>query len=492
MTSHDANHRLLSTLIARAPDGLLVVGQGDRRIRLSNPAAAALLGRPGADLRGQPLPVAIAPGQTVEAEVPAGDGANRLLELTGVAVEWDSEPACLVSAHDVTDARRLARAYAESLERERALRAAAEEADRRKDEYLAMLAHELRNPLALLRNALYLLRKPDSPADGRAWAWEVAKRQMRALGDLVDGLIDVSRISRGQIVLKRQAVDLGALVRGCFEVARAQAMARGHTWVLDLPEQPVRVEGDPLRLEQVVMNLLDNAAKYTAPGGRIEARLRHKRAAAVVEVRDTGVGIAPALLPRVFNLFEQADRPLDRSAGGLGIGLTLVRKLVELHGGAVTASSPGPGKGSCFTVTLPTQSEAPAADEPPRRRVLVVDDNRDLAETLGMVLRLWGHDVRVAFDGPGAVAAAREYHPDVVFLDIGLPGLDGYEVAKRLRGPLGMRDARVVAITGYGRDEDRRRSREAGFDLHLTKPVDPDDLQKLLVEPGATGDRAVH
>lgn len=480
---------LLRTLIARDPDGLIVVGRSDNVILFANPAAAALVGRPGVDLRGERLGTTVAPGETVEWEVSRASGPPRLVELKAVDVEWAATPACLVSVHDVTDARRVAHAYGELLEKERALRAAAEENDRRKDEYLAMLAHELRNPLAPLRNALYMLRRPDTLPAHQQWAWDVVRRQVRQLGQLVDGLIDAARVTRGRVELKREVVDLAALVRGCCEIAKAQFARRRHEWLADLPERPLRVEGDPLRLEQVVANLLDNAAKYTEAGGRVEVRLRRDGKDAVLDVRDTGAGISAVLLPRIFNLFEQAERPLDRGDGGLGIGLTLVRKLTELHGGNVTATSPGVGQGSCFTVRLPAMAEnAPSqsrANPLPQRRVLVVDDNRDLAESLGMVLRLWGHDVKVVYDGPGALAAAREYRPDVVFLDIGLPGLDGYEVARRLRGPLGFRDARVVAITGYGREEDRRKAREAGFDVHLTKPVDPEELQKLLQPAGA-------
>jgi signal transduction histidine kinase/ActR/RegA family two-component response regulator len=475
---------LLRTLISRDPDGLMVVDRADNVIRFANPAAAALLGRPGVDLRGERLGTTVAPGQTVEWEVSRANGPPHLIELTGVEVEWSGAAACLVSVHDVTDARRVAHAYSELLEKERALRAAAEENDRRKDEYLAMLAHELRNPLAPLRNALYMLRRPDTIPAHQQWAWDVVRRQVRQLGQLVDGLIDAARVTRGRVELKREVVDLAALVRGCCEIAKSQFAARRHEWLADLPDRPLRVEGDPLRLEQIVANLLDNAAKYTAPGGRVEISLRREGREAILDIRDTGTGIAPVLLPRIFNLFERADRSLDRGDGGLGIGLTLVRKLTELHGGSVNATSAGVGKGSCFTVRLPALVEKAGPDPPAeptaQRRVLVVDDNRDLAESLGMVLRLWGHDVKVVYDGPGALAAAREYRPDVIFLDIGLPGLDGYEVARRLRGPLGFRDARVVAITGYGREEDRRKAREAGFDMHLTKPVDPEDLQKLL------------
>jgi CheY-like chemotaxis protein/two-component sensor histidine kinase len=322
---------------------------------------------------------------------------------------------------------------------------------------------------------------------------------MRHLGRLVDGLLDVSRVTRGRVQLRHEAVDLAALARRVTEAAGPQLEARRHRWAVHTPEAPLYVEGDPLRLEQVLANLIDNAARYTEPGGRIDVTLRRDGGAAVLEVADTGVGIEPHLLPRVFNLFEQAERPLDRAQGGLGIGLTLVRKLVELHGGRVEASSPGPRRGSTFTVRLPALDRAPGlpavADgrpAPRARRVLVVDDNRDLAESLAMVLRLWGHDVRVAYDGRSALETAQEYAPEVVLLDIGLPQLDGFEVARRLRQRPELRQARLVAITGYGRDEDRRRSAEAGFDLHLTKPVDPAELQPLLVDADGHADDHSH
>ncbi len=362
------------------------------------------------------------------------------------------------------------------------------EADRRKDEFLAMLAHELRNPLAPLRNALYMLRqRGDSPAT-EEWAWEVVHRQMRHLGRLVDGLLDVSRVTRGRVQLQRETVDLGLLAKRVAESARPLFEARRHHWELHTPPQPVFVDADPLRLEQVLANLLDNAAKYTEPGGRIDITVRRDGDAALIEVKDNGLGIAPQMLPRVFNLFEQAERPLDRSQGGLGIGLTLVKKLVELHGGRIEARSDGLNRGSTFTVRLPAAAAAAVVSDaggPPAskgRRVLVVDDNRDLAESLAMVLRLWGHEVHVAYDGRAALEAAQRHAPEVVFLDIGLPHLDGFEVARRLRQRPELKAARLVAITGYGREEDRRRSREAGFDLHLTKPVDPTDLQPLLTD----------
>jgi two-component system CheB/CheR fusion protein len=358
------------------------------------------------------------------------------------------------------------------------------EAERHKDEFLAMLAHELRNPLAPLRNALYMLRQGDGNPAAKEWAWEVVNRQVGHLGRLMDGLLDVSRVTRGRVALQREVVDIGALTRRVADAARPLFDARRHSCTLQLPASPAYVEGDPLRLEQVLANLLDNAARYTPPGGQITVTVGTDGTDATVAVADNGIGIAPDVLPRVFDLFTQADRRLDRSEGGLGIGLTLVKRLVESHGGRVVAHSDGTGEGSTFTVRLPAL--APAMDgtviPPHRRRVLVVDDNRDLAESLAMVLRLWGHDVTVAYDGPAALVAARAQPPEVVFLDIGLPYLDGFQVAKQMRLEPALRRARIVAITGYGRDEDKLRSREVGIDLHLTKPVDPSDLQPLLAE----------
>ena len=649
-------------------DGILVVGRSDGTVHFANPAASVILDRPLDRLCGQPFGAPVVPGETADIDVPRADGDSGVAEFRVAAIDWDGEPAYLITLRDVTEERRTRKAYQQSLEREQASRHAAETAERRaafladastllcssldyetslaalarfavpfladwcaihlrqgdqvrliglacagldrpvtpdelknvypldlnlprgaahvlrsgqaehlpeitdavlqdlacgpeqlrtlglrsslvvpmalrgqtvgtlsfalarpgrsfgaadralaedlgrraavavdngrlygllaqadrcKDEFLAMLAHELRNPLAPLRNALYMLRQTGGNPAASEWAWEVTQRQMRHLGRLVDGLLDVSRVTRGRVQLRHEAVDLVALARRVTEAAGPQLEARRHRWAVHTPEAPLYVEGDPLRLEQVLANLIDNAARYTEPGGRVDVTLRRDGGAAVLEVADTGVGIEPHLLPRVFNLFEQAERPLDRSQGGLGIGLTLVRKLVELHGGRVEASSPGPRRGSTFTVRLPALDRAPGlpalADgrpAPRARRVLVVDDNRDLAESLAVVLRLWGHDVRVAYDGRSALETAQEYTPEVVLLDIGLPQLDGFEVARRLRQRPELRQARLVAITGYGRDEDRRRSAEAGFDLHLTKPVDPLDLQPLLVDGG--------
>src|SRR5512135_734222 len=367
------------------------------------------------------------------------------------------------------------------------------EADRRKDEFLAMLAHELRNPMAPILNALHLLREQGGGPMAEQ-AREVAERQVRHLARLVDDLLDVSRISSGKIHLRKGRVELGETVARAVETARPLIAARRHELSGSLPDEPIPLEADAARLEQVLANLLNNAAKYTEPGGWIAIEARREGEAAVVRVRDNGIGIAPELLPRIFDLFTQADRSLDRSQGGLGIGLTLVRSLVEMHDGSVTAASAGVGKGSEFVVRLPLGApEAPGETEgtghpgpPPEsvearsRRVLVVEDNIDGARLMARLLESRGHQTRVAHDGPSALEAAREQCPEVVLLDIGLPGMDGYQVAERLRGMEGMERALLVALTGYGQDGDRQRSHEAGVDLHMIKPVDPEALIKLV------------
>ncbi len=365
------------------------------------------------------------------------------------------------------------------------------EADRHKDEFLAMLAHELRNPLAPLMNAVHMLR-PEGLAGPEAEEIRgIAERQVRHLARLVDDLLDMSRISTGKIQLRKGRVDLGVAVSRAVDSARPLIEARRHQLKVATPDRPVFLDADSARLEQVLSNLLNNAAKYTEPGGRIELDAGREGDQAFVRVRDTGVGIAPELLPRVFDLFTQAERSLDRSQGGLGIGLTLVRGLVELHGGSVAVYSGGIGRGSEFVICLPTSptpddardggpetKAAPAPANP--MRVLVVDDNEDGARLLARLLRSGGHRASLAYDGPAALESALSEPPDVVLLDIGLPGMDGFEVARRLRESEGPNRALLVALTGYGREEDLRRSREAGFDHHMVKPVDPRALNELL------------
>jgi PAS domain S-box-containing protein len=365
------------------------------------------------------------------------------------------------------------------------------DADRRKDEFLAMLAHELRNPLAPVRNAVQVLRMKctDDPLVERMA--EMMGRQVGHMSRLVDDLLDVSRITRGRVNLRRERVELATVVARAVESVRPLIDARGHELSISVPNEPVHLDADMTRLVQILGNLLNNASKYTPEGGHIWLTAYREGDDAVVIVRDNGIGIPAEMLPRVFDLFTQVDRTLDRSQGGLGIGLTLVRSLVELHGGSVKAASEGTGRGSEFIVRLPAlpavpqQKEERKADEGQSgsatpHRVLIVDDNVDSVESLAILLEMAGHDARTAHDGPTALETARAFRPRVVLLDIGLPRMDGYEVARRIRQEPGLAGTTLIALTGYGQEEDRRRSREAGFDRHLVKPVDPEELREVL------------
>jgi signal transduction histidine kinase/ActR/RegA family two-component response regulator len=356
------------------------------------------------------------------------------------------------------------------------------ETDRRKTEFLATLAHELRNPLAPLTNGLHLMRVAADNRPAQDKARGMMERQLRHLVRLVDDLLDIARISSGKVELKKERVSLKGVLASAVETSMPLLAAGGHKLEASMPDEGVQLYADATRLAQVVSNLLNNAAKYTPHGGRIALSTRREGDRVVISVADTGIGIAREALPEVFEMFTQVGRTRDRSQGGLGIGLALVRRLVDLHGGRVTAVSPGPGEGSTFTVRLPlaeepqTQALAPAPaifTEANARalRVLVVDDNADAAESLASLLELSGHQTRVANDGEQAVRAAHEFHPEIVFLDIGMPGKDGYEVARELRDCADTRDAVLVALTGWGAKDDRARSRQAGFDHHLTKPA---------------------
>lgn len=366
------------------------------------------------------------------------------------------------------------------------------EADRLKDEFLAMLAHELRNPLAAIGGALQLLRRQGwpGPDDERGWSLEVLERQSGHLAHLIDDLLDVSRVSRGKIRLRRERLDARTMLRRAAEAVRVPALERRHELRLALPEEPVWVDADPTRLEQVVVNLLANAVKYTEPGGRIDLSAERDGEHWAFRVRDTGAGIAPEMLPHIFEPFTQADKTLDRAEGGLGIGLTLVRRLVELHGGRVSAASAGLGQGSEFIVRFPVSGPPTGAvprplslSAPPTParplRVLVVDDNADMAKGLARLLRLSGHEAYVAHDAPSALGIARAERPEVFLVDIGLPGMSGYELAAQLRGE-GFGNASLIAVSGYGQEQDIQRSRDAGIDHHLVKPIDFDTLLALL------------
>jgi len=373
------------------------------------------------------------------------------------------------------------------------------EADRRKDEFLAMLAHELRNPLAPIRNAVDLLSVVPVEQPELGWVRDLIGRQVEQLIRLVDDLLDVSRITRGKIQLRLQPVALDTIVAHAVETSRPAIEARRHTLTVSLPSPQIWLNADSARLAQTLSNLLNNAAKYTEEAGRIAISAERCGNDAVIRVRDNGVGIPPEMLSSVFDMFTQVDRSLDRSQGGLGIGLTLVRRLVELHGGRVTALSDGLRQGTEMVIQLPMlvtarleQSRGPAGDQRAAAaqpfRVLVVDDNCDAASALALLLRYAGHDVHLAHDGPAALAVMPKLQPHVVLLDIGLPRMDGYEVARQIRSQGSATQPVLIAVTGYGQEEDQRRSREAGFNFHLVKPVDLTVLTEALASIIAQAD----
>jgi signal transduction histidine kinase/CheY-like chemotaxis protein len=371
--------------------------------------------------------------------------------------------------------------------------AALREADRRKDEFLAVLAHELRNPLAPIRQCVQIARSAAAGETRREWAHGVIDRQVQNMSLLLDDLLDVSRITRGTLLLRKSAVALSGVIEAALEIARPHVEAKGHRLQVKLPDQPVMLEIDPLRMSQVLGNLLTNAAKYTDPGGHIGLAVHVEPDALVVRVTDDGIGLDADQLGRIFEMFAQIDDAKARSQGGLGIGLAMSRGLVELHGGRLTARSAGAGRGSEFTVRLPAaacalrQPEAAAATRAAPQeaggaslQMLIADDNIDAADSLAALLRMHGHVVHVAYDGEAALAAFHRFEPHAVLLDVGMPRKSGLEVARAIRGSPAGKRAILIAVTGWGRERDRRDALEAGFDHHTTKPMDPAQIQALL------------
>lgn len=402
---------------------------------------------------------------------------NRWYDVYAFRVDAPEECKVAVLFNDITNRH----------ETEEALK----EADRRKDEFLATLAHELRNPLAPMRNAVKILQLKGPPVPELQWARGVIDRQVEHMARLLEDLLDVSRISRQTLELRKEPIDLRLVVDASLETSRPVIEDAGHTLVVNVPDAPVRLVGDPVRLEQVVSNLLNNAAKFTEPGGRIVLCAAREGNEVVISVKDTGVGIDPTMMPDLFRIFSQQHMPNGRPQDGLGIGLSLVKGLVELHGGSVVARSEGQGKGSEFIVRLPIGDETTAEKRAPVEwdvfqappetyRILIADDNRDGADSLAMLLQSMGHQVETAYAGDQAVELAKRFRPQVVLLDIGMPKLDGYEASRRIREQEGGRGVVLIALTGWGQEEDRRRTREAGFDLHLVKPVDYGELVKAL------------
>ncbi|MGH8261797.1 MAG: ATP-binding protein, partial [Steroidobacteraceae bacterium] len=391
-------------------------------------------------------------------------------------------------AHDLEQSNS---ALTREVESRQAAEAALKEADRRKDEFLATLAHELRNPLAPIRHCVKLLELPGTDERRREWCREVIGRQVQRMALLLDDLLDVSRITRGRLELRKSRVELTAVTRSAVETARPLIESKRHALELRLPAEPIEVEADPLRLSQALSNLLTNAAKYTDAGGRITLGAELTAADLRLSVSDTGIGLAAASIPTLFEMFSQVDSAIDRAEGGLGIGLALVKGLIGLHGGTVDASSEGPGRGSTFTIHLPrgavtrhlpagaATAAQSAAAQGPRCAVLIADDNRDAADSLALLLDAAGYTTHVAHSGREALALAQREHPDVLVLDIGMPDLTGYEVAQRIRGEDWGRRAMLLAVTGWGQQEDKARAAAAGFDHHLTKPVAPDEVEAL-------------
>jgi PAS domain S-box-containing protein len=440
-------------------------------------------------------PMRVAPSAEVEAPYRTKEGRPLTLLITSARIDLGAE-TCLVNvATDVTERRAtedalrrseaVARSRAEELTHaESALR----DADRRKDEFLALLSHELRNPLAPILTAAQLIQRRGDVATPRER--EVILRQAQHLLRLVDDLLEVSRVARGKVTLAKQSVELGTVVGKAVEATAELLEQRQHRLHLSVPPDGLRIDGDEVRLTQVVSNLLTNAARYTPPGGIIEVSASRDAGDVALRVRDNGKGIDPELLPKMFDMFVQGPRGPDRSEGGLGLGLSLVRMLTALHGGSVAAASDGPGLGSEFVVRLPS-STRPVADARPAeahavlralapQRVLLVDDNRDGAEMIATLLAAAGHDVRVANDPAEALREAETFYPQIAILDIGLPVMDGYALGGELRERLGRNSLILIALTGYGQEQDRRRSQEAGFALHLVKPVDTDTLLRML------------
>ncbi|GAC1345781.1 MAG: hypothetical protein NVSMB23_22400 [Myxococcales bacterium] len=503
----EAERDLLRLIVAQSGDGVIVCDEHGK-LRLFNPEAerqhgtglhevaspewAATYGLFRED--GAPLPLEETPlyravkGERVEGarwRVRRPDGTLRT--LSGTAVPLRKETGALAGAvlvcRDETERLAHEQERAALLLKEQAARGEAEQANRAKDEFLAMLGHELRNPLAPVLTALQLLRMR-----GADWGreLEVIDRQVSHLARLVDDLLDVSRIARGAIEVRKAPLEIASALQRALEMARPLFEARQHTLLLEAPKESLRVLGDETRLAQALANLLTNAARYTEPGGEVRIRAAREGDRAVIEVSDNGIGIAADLLPRIFDPFVQGTPRAAHAEGGLGLGLALAKNLVQIHGGTLGAESPGPGRGSTFRVSLPAVEGAvlPAAAAPrlapgsaaPSRRILLVDDNRDAAELLADALRLHGHEVAVAYDGPSALGLLGTFTPDAAVLDIGLPGMDGHALAAELQKKIG-RSVPLIALTGYGQDRDRALSTAAGFSFHLVKPV---DLQQLI------------
>ena len=495
-----ARLRALADLVSRAPVPIAVAHDPGCHYISANEALGRLLGVPShvnisltppggerplyrIQRGGRDIPASELPMQYAVAHRTHVTGDLEIIRADGslLYVQNDVEPlydrhgnvcGCVSVCVDLTDRKRV----------EDVLR----EADRRKDEFLATLSHELRNPLAPIRNALELMRRAGDDPQLSARALAIMERQLQQLVRLTDDLLDVSRITRDRIELRREPIDLRAVVRSALETIEPMSEAAGHVIATDLPARPLWVHADFTRLSQAFANILDNAVKYTDRGGRISVSASADAGEAIVTLSDTGIGIDPALLPRIFGMFVQIEQSAGRPRSGLGIGLTLASRFIELHGGRIAAHSDGAGAGTTFVVRLPLiarveerTTEVRPARPTARRRVLVAEDIPDAAEMMCLMLERMGHDVRVAADGVQAVAVAREFDPHIALLDIGMPRMDGYEAARQIRAALGKR-VMLVALTGWGQEEDQRRAYLAGFDHHVTKPAEAVVLESLI------------
>lgn len=501
--------------VADAVPALISYIGADGCYRLNNNAYETWFGRPRSDFVGRhmrdalgeqawrtlrPHVEAALTGKVAsyEAEVPYREGGTRWIVATYTPdLDEQSVVRGLVAhVNDITARKRVEAALQESELQLRERAAQLAEADRRKDDFLAVLSHELRNPLAPIRNGLEVMRLSRGDWEAVEQARSMMQRQLGHLVHLVDDLLDVSRITHGKLELRRERSDLAAIIDMTLESSRLFVEEGDHDLTISLPPEPVHVTADVTRLAQVFANLLSNAARYTPRGGRITLRAERRNASVLVSITDTGIGIPAEELPRIFDMFSQVDRSVERAAGGLGIGLALVKALVEMHGGTVEAFSAGQGKGSEFVVTLPVVPTAVAPVSVQEsiqrssgiRRILVADDNSDSADSLAMLLRISGHEVHTCYDGQEGLEAAVKLRPEVVLLDIGMPKLNGHDVCRRIREQPWGRAVLIIALTGWGDEQTRRRTREAGFDGHLTKPVDLSTLTELIARSRLTED----
>lgn len=471
-----ASRAAFHAIVDRSADGVIVLTPAGK-IAFVNPAAEKLLGRPAGELYGEPFDVPLNAGAGSEIDLLGPDGTVRVAELRVVATEWQNRSAYLATLRDITPHKNAERRARDEV--------------RRRDKFIALLSHELRNPLAAIRNAGAIVTRTASAEGVCGRSVDVIERQCRQMAWLLDELLEVTRISQGKIELECRQVDLNTVVAESIEALLPQIESERKTLEVRLPEAPVIVEGDVSRLNQIVTNLLANAVKYSNLEGRIEVELRVDRSDALLRIVDDGIGIPADLLSEIFEPFIQGNSCLARHDTGLGLGLALVRLLVELHGGSVKATSEGSGCGSEFSVRLPHVKaaanaaptvRAPEAAAPGSLRILIVEDNDDVRDMLQTLLELDGHEVGVACDGGEGVEMIELQPPQIAIVDIGLPVLDGYQVAERIRSQPKYEDVFLIALTGYGQSADRRRAEEAGFDAHLVKPVDLVKLNELMAE----------